>query len=239
MTIDDYGDAADTDAAESLVLEQLIRLDPELPAKLEPAETGEPSANMTYRNDLLDAMKAIHAVARQSEPMDDREPLTVASVPTRGKSLEEMPWHAVWLHSRANPFWVGREIDGLDSVCAAAGIQPPGCLVPAWPLFATAAEHFPSFRDTLGMDLQRERDVGGFVAPADVPELIAFLNQSGSRIIQAATREGVGTLCATMLRKVRECAHHAQRLGRGYLEASGIMPVWFDPDDYRDPDGEP
>ena len=34
-----------------------------------------------------------------------------------------------------------------------------------------------------------------------------------------------GTTCATLLRKIRECAAYAERRGVGYLEARGVPPA--------------
>jgi hypothetical protein len=238
MFIDDYGDAAGEPAVESLILEQLVRLDPKLPTELEPVELREPDADLTYRNELLDGLKSVHGIARDLEPGSAPNTLLTTRDTTGSRLGTELPWRSVWLHSRTHPFWIGRNIDGLASVCQSAGVEPPSVLVPCWRLFAGAIERFPELRELLTPDLEQERDVGGFVAPSDIGELNAYLNQNGSRIIQAATREGVGPLCATMLKKVRECTHHAQRLGRGYLEASGILPVSYDPEDFEDDDGE-
>jgi hypothetical protein len=70
--------------------------------------------------------------------------------------------------------------------------------------------------------------VGAFVPPEELPELLAFLASEGSRIIQAASRHGEGNTCATLLRKVRECVHYAERRGMGYLESCGIAPIGVD-----------
>jgi len=63
-----------------------------------------------------------------------------------------------------------------------------------------------------------------------VPDLLAFLSAEGSGIIRAASAHGQGDACATLLRKVRECARYAERRGMGYLEASGILPPGSEPD---------
>jgi hypothetical protein len=116
-------------------------------------------------------------------------------------------------------------VDGLETVCRAAGVEPPGSLVPAWRLFPRSGEEFPALREALGFELRKKRDVGAFVPPEEVPELLAFLNAEGSRIIQVATQHGEGGTCATLLRKIRECANYAEQRGMGYLEAAGIRPV--------------
>jgi hypothetical protein len=54
--------------------------------------------------------------------------------------------------------------------------------------------------------------------------LASFLDANGARIIRAAAQHGEGPTCTALLRKIRECARHAERHGFGYLEASGIEP---------------
>ena len=100
----------------------------------------------------------------------------------------------------------------------------PDCLVPAWRLVGDLCDEFRALRDAMGTRLVRARDVAAFVSPSDVPCLLEFLNSVGSRIIQAATRHGEGTTCATLLRKVRECATYAERHGMGFIEAGGVAP---------------
>jgi hypothetical protein len=228
--VEEYLQAKTESTLQSLVIEQLLRIDPRLPAELQPAEVHEPTADMTYRNELLDQLKSIHAIARDARVDDGSGPLLAQREPSADRLYREVPWRAVWLHSRAMPFWIGRDVDGLETICRSAEVEPPDVLVPGWRLFSGAIEVFPDLRDSLTTNLERDQDVGAFVSAPDIPELLAFLNQHGARIIQAATREGVGPLCASVLKKIRECAYHAQRLGMGYLEASGIMPVAFDPD---------
>lgn len=221
--VEEYTRAAGETSLDSLVLEQLLRIDPSLGARLEPDELTDPVAPLTYRNELLAELKSIYSVARKA-----RDGLAGSGSET---SLRELAWRAVQVHGRAEPFWIGRDVDGLETLCEAAGVEPPGCLAPAWRLFATAIESVPALRDVLTTDVSHEREVGAFVSADDVPELLDFLNTDGARIIQVATRHGVGATCGTLLRKIRECAHHARRHGRAYLEASGVMPAWFDPDD--------
>jgi hypothetical protein len=233
--VDEYVLADGDSSREALVLEQLLRVAPKLGSSLEPAEIREPSSDMSYRNELLNTLKSLFGMAR---PSGDDGPsagpgdslMKVARMPPA-----ELPWKAVHLHSRFVPFWIGREVDGLETVCQSAGVEPPACLAPAWRLFSPAIDGLPELRDQLTTELRSERDVGAFVSADDVPELLAFLNAEGSRIIQIATRHGVGPTCATLLRKIRECAHFAQRHGMGYLEACGIMPLGFDSEDEDDP----
>ena len=110
----------------------------------------------------------------------------------------------------------------METICDAADVTPPGFLTPPTRLFGEACERYPEVGESLHLELTKQRDVGGWVAPDDVPELLEFLNQEGSRIIQAATRVGVGATCTTLLRKIRECARYAEHHGMGYLEAAGV-----------------
>jgi hypothetical protein len=229
--VDEYRGADGDSARQALVLEQLLRIKPELGGALEPADVRERSSDMSYRNELLNALKAIYGIARRAQEKDgvdaDGAPLmSVAEI-----SPLDLPWKVILLHSRAVPFWIGRDVDGLETVCQSAGVEPPGVLVPAWGLFSPAIEAHPEIRDALTTELKSEKDLGAFVSAEDVPELLAFLNAQGAKIIQVATRHGVGPTCTTLLRKIRECAHYAQRHAMGYLEASGILPLWFDPED--------
>jgi hypothetical protein len=237
--IDEYASADAESAREALVLEQLLRIHPELGGSIEPADLREPTSDMSYRNELLDALKSIFGIASSSREDDGADASVGPLMSSAEIAPQALPWAAVQLHSRAVPFWIGRDVDGLETVCRSAGVEPPGILAPAWRLFSPAMEKLPELRDELTVELRTERDVGAFVSADDVPELLAFLNAQGSRIIQVATRHGVGPTCATLLRKVRECAQYAQRRGMGYLEASGIYPLWFDPEDDDDPLVEP
>ena len=237
--VEEYQAADGESAREALVLEQLLRVTPELGGALEPALVSEPSSDMSYRNDLLASLKSVYGMARPSRGDSgenaDGGPLISAPETTP----QDLPWKAVHLHSRAVPFWIGRDVDGLETVCRSADVEPPSFLAPAWRLFSPAIEAFPELRDELTPDLRNERDLGAFVSAEDVPELLAFLNSHGARIIQVATQHGVGPTCTTLLRKIRECAHYAQRRRMGYLEACGIFPLWFDPSDDEDPLAEP
>jgi len=229
--VDEFLTADGESAREALVLEQLVRVNPELGRSLEPAEVPEPTADMAYRNELLHSLKSIFGVARSSRDGDDADAPGGSLMNVSETLPRDLAWTAVHLHSRAVPFWIGRDVDGLEAVCHSAEVEPPGFLAPAWRLFSPAIDALPELRDELTIELRAERDLGTFVSADDVPELLAFLNSHGSRIIQAATRHGVGPTCATLLRKIRECAHYAQRRGMGYLEACGVLPLWFDPED--------
>jgi hypothetical protein len=239
-TIVEEYQAADGDSArEALVLEQLLRVTPNLGSALEPALVREPTSDISYRNDLLASLKSIYGMARPSQGGSNEAADSGSLTRSAETAPQELPWKAVHLHSRAVPFWIGRDVDGLETVCQSADVEPPSFLAPAWRLFAPTIEVFPELRDALTTELHREKDLGAFVSAEDVPELLAFLNSRGARIIQVATQHGVGPTCTTLLRKIRECAHYAQRRGMGYLEACGILPLWFDPEDDEDPLAEP
>jgi hypothetical protein len=128
------------------------------------------------------------------------------------------------MHGQAYPFWLARDVDGLETICRAAGVMAPECLSPAWRLFAEACEAFPSLKDALKLEVSRERDVGAFVSPSEVGQLVDFLSAHGARIIGAAARAGEGPMATGLLRKIKECAVYARKNGLGYLEASGVLP---------------
>jgi hypothetical protein len=209
-----YAAAPDEAAAEKTAREQLARLDPELAKLVEPADLPDLSSDLGRRNDLLGSLKAIHDLARQAR----------AGGPQAESLGEELPWRAVAMHGQAYPFWLARDVDGLETICRAAGVMAPECLSPAWRLFAEACEAFPSLKDALKLEVSRERDVGAFVSPSEVGQLVDFLSAHGARIIGAAARAGEGPMATGLLRKIKECAVYARKNGLGYLEASGVLP---------------
>jgi len=91
-------------------------------------------------------------------------------------------------------------------------------------VWANACSEFTGIREHLAMELVSERSVGAYVSAGEIGDLLDFLNVSGARIIQEATRQGAGPACTLLLRKIRECATYAERTGSGYLEASGLTP---------------
>ena len=211
--------------AERLIIEQLAALDPKLPDQLE-LDDAEPSPPPgSYRNELLQELRVIFDQSRLARDDQAWGPAGSRREPARDVLVRELPWRAVQLHAKAVPFWYGEDVDGLETICLAAGLEPPNVLVPAWGLFQRSCDAFPELRDRLGVELQDERSVGAYVPPHDIPALLDYLNDFGARIIQVATRHGVGATCKTLLRKIRECACYAQRTGGGYLEASGVQPV--------------
>jgi hypothetical protein len=222
--VDDYVDAATEAAAENVAREQLARLDPELRNSVEPVEIPDLTADPNYRSDLLAGLKAIHDLGRAAR---DGKTWSAGEAPARPAIAalpDELPWRAVAMHARVRPFWIGRDVDGLETICKAAGVPPPSCLSPAWRPFAEGCEAYPALKETLGLELRAARSVGAFVAPGEIDQLLDFLSAHGARIIGAATRAGEGPMATALLRKIKECAVYARKHGLGYLEAGGILP---------------
>jgi len=229
--VDSYCEADNAAQVEALALEQLGKIHPDLAEHVRPDAGGDPTPDLAYRSELTQALKEIHDLARAARRGEnwtisdgDRQP-AVRLLPA------ELPWRTVHLHSRTRPFWIADDVDGLENVCRAAGVPAPDFLVPALRLFGDACDEFPKLQDELGCELKSAREVGGFVAPDEVPDLLDWMKENGARVIQAASRHGEGESCSLLLKKVRECATYAQRHGLGYLEASGIEPVEPDIED--------
>jgi len=225
LLVDEYLKASGPAAVKSLVLEQLVRLDPEMGSGIEPEDPEDASNRMIFRRELLSSLKGLFDLAQAARQGDHWGTDGGDRLPAADLLPRELPWLAVDLHSRCVPFWIGRNVDGLETVCRAAGVDSPDCMTPAWRLFSRACEEFPALREALGFELKSERSVGAMVSPDRIPDLISFLSAAGSKIIQAATQHGEGKTCATLLRKIRECARYAERHGMGYLEAAGVRPL--------------
>ncbi len=211
--------------AENVVRAQLTHLDPELAKSVEPAELAELPSDLVYRNDLLALLSKIYELARLAR---EGRGWTAGDAPARpaAEALpEELPWRALSMHARIAPFWLARDVDGLETICRVAGVRAPDCLSPAWRVFGEACEAFPSLKQALGLELRRPNDIGAFVGPGEIGELLHFLGEQGAKIIGAATRGGEGAMATALLRKIKECAVYAQRHGLGYLEASGVLPA--------------
>lgn len=215
--------ASSPGAVDNLAVEQLIRLDAGL-ARVEPQD-GEPlSTDAAYRTEVfreVQVLSEISAAARKGVPW--------ASPDGERKSAAEavrleLPCIAVRVFARAAPFWIAREVDGLDTICRSAGVETPGFLASAARLFREAGEVAPAIAASLGRELGEPRDLAAFVSPEHVPDLLQFLATRGSMIIRAAARHGEGPAAAVLLKKIRECAVYAERHGFGYLEACGIFP---------------
>jgi predicted RNA-binding Zn ribbon-like protein len=219
--IDEFLSTSGGAAAESLILEQLIHLSPELGKQVQPIEEPDPTTPASYRQELLESLKQIHSLAQAAGDGDclqaDRQGRPAIEV-----LLAELPWRALTLHSKVVPCWTASQVDGLESICRASDITPPDCLVPAWRLFGDACEQFPGLRESIDVELKGKQDIGAFVSPADIPSLLSFLAEHGARIIQAATRHGEGHACTLLLRKIKECAVYAEKHGMGYIEAIGL-----------------
>jgi len=223
--VDAFCRADSAAVVDQLVDDQLERMNPKLGGRIQPESDSEVPPDMGYRAELMETLKEIHdlsSAARKGEVWTthdgSREPASTL-LPAR------LPWQAMWLHSRIHPFWMGQDVDGLETICKATGIASPDDLVPAVSLFGDACDDFPKLRDELHHEITADRSIGGYVPPEGTGRLVEFLKQNGARIIQAATRQGEGTRCTVLLRKIRECATYASRQGLGYLEASGIEPI--------------
>jgi hypothetical protein len=210
---------------DQLVDDQLDLMSPKLGGQIQPESDSEMPPDMGYRAELMETLKEIHdlsGAARKGEVWtahDGRREPASTLLPSR------LPWQAIWLHSRIHPFWMGLDVDGLETICKATGIPSPEELVPAVSLFGDACDEFPKIRDELHHEITSSQSVGGYVPPEGAPSLVAFLKKNGASIIQAATRQGEGTRCTVLLRKIRECATYASCHGLGYMEASGIEPI--------------
>ncbi len=223
--IEEFMQSENEATAQSLIIEQLTRLDPTIAKGIELGDRDEVPAPGSYRADLLNELKAIFEIACAARADRSWATGNGRSESARDVLTRELAWRSMYLHSRAIPFWVARDVDGLESVCRASGVEPPSFILPAWPLFPRTCEEYPELRERLGVEVADERSVGAYVAPHDIPELLEFLNENGARMIQAAARHEVGSTCKTLLRKIRECVCFADRAGVGYMEAGGILPV--------------
>jgi hypothetical protein len=219
--VHEFRTAGSKATAEATVLDQLAKLDSSFPAAFPPSSEHEAEPDATYRNELLRAMRTLYdmaAAARRGE--------TWGNGPQRRAAIavlfEEAAWRAVCLHARAVPFWQGREVDGLETICRASKIEPPACLKPAHALFGEACQEFPSFAESLPLEIAGERGVGAYVQAAEIDDLLDFLTREGAAIIKVASKYGEGPRCTVLLRKIRECAAYARRHRLGYLEAAGI-----------------
>jgi hypothetical protein len=222
--VESYRTAAGESAASRVARAQLSKMDEEMAKGVDPEEGPALSGDPQYRQELLSALKDVHDLARKAREGGEWRPPDAAARPAIEVLLEEIPWRAVRLHARAVPFWIARDVDGLETICRAAGIVAPDCLVPAWRLFAATCATYPELKDALRLELSRPRDVGAFVGPAEISQLLEFLASHGTRIIGAAARAGEGPAATLLLRKIKECATYAARRGFGYLEAVGIEP---------------
>jgi hypothetical protein len=222
--VERYREAAGNAEAAELAREQLRKLDPALVDAVEPVDGYELAADLIHRNDLLKELKEVFDLGRAVASGGSWPSAGGPSRPAAEAAAAEIPFRAVRLHGRIHPFWIGDDVDGLESICRAAGVPAPDCLSPAWRLFAPVIGTVPALRDRLGLELRGPRDAAGLVLPPEVGSLLQFLEDHGARIIQAAARAGEGPAATALLRKIKECAVYASRRGLGYLEASGVEP---------------
>ena len=228
--VDDYLDSANPSAAEALAFEQLSKLDKGLEGQVEADDSEPMSPNMSYRRDLMGELTELHKLGQAARDGQQWATKNGERELALNVLLRELPYRAVQLHSRATPFWIADDVDGLETVCRSAAIEPPPILASARSLFMNSCDEFSDLGDSLQAGMEDAGDIGAFVAPGDIDELMDFLHSQGGRIIQAAARQGVGDICENVLRKIKECTAYAQQHGLGYLEASGIQPVHELPD---------
>jgi hypothetical protein len=233
--VEEFLGAHNDDAVDTLAIEQLVNLGPDLAKRLQPGDGLDLSPDLVYRGDLLSRLKDLYDVMNCARRGENWGRADAPRRPAREVLVSELPHRSLWLHSRAVPFWIARDVDGLETVCRSAGVAPPGFVVPPRRLFAEACEEFPELAAALHVEVRGPADVGAFVAPGDIPELLEFLSVHGARIIQIASRHGEGPACSMLLRKIRECAVYAERTGSGYLEASGIRPPEIEHEPEPDP----
>lgn len=210
--VDRYRRAASAKAVDNLALEQLIQLDSRL-SQVEPEEDSPLSPDLAYRTEVFRELKALPCIREAGRPALEWQS------PDAG-----IPWIAVRAHALVVPFWLARDVDGLETMCRAAGIPAPPFLSSPARLFREAGAEVQDVAGMLDRDLEGPRDLGAFVAPEHVPDLVSFLAAQGSQIIRVAARCGEAPAASGLLRKIRECAVYAEVRGLGYLEASGILP---------------
>lgn len=221
--VDAFAEAPSVEAVDGVAKAQLAKLDPVLAKDLEPEDGPPVSSEMTFRSDILAELTRLHDLAGASRQAQTWSKGEQAGRPAIQVLQERLAWISVSLHARVVPFWTAVDVDGIETVCRATGIDPPNVLAPPWRLFPDTIEEFPSLRESLHAELTTVRDVGAFVSAGDVPELLDFVTRNGARIISAATKQGEGATCKNLLRKIRECAAYAAKHGFGYLEASGVQ----------------
>jgi hypothetical protein len=217
--VHEFRTAPSVPVAEAAVLDQLARLDPEFPGAFPPDEDEDPPQDLEVKHELMAEMRELFELAGAARRAGTWE-VEGRERPALPVLLEEGPWRAVRLHARVMPYWRGRDVDGLETVCRATGIEPPACLRQAHALFERACSEFPGFPGALPLEIPGPCGVGAYVAPEEVGALLDFLAESGAAIIRAASRHGEGPACSVLLRKIRECCVYAQRHGLGYLESA-------------------
>lgn len=222
--VGEYAREGKSDEIESLILEQIVRLDPKLAGRVDPLHAEALGSEMHYKSELLDELRQIYDLAKTARAGENWGPAGAPRRPAIEVLLESLPYRALQVHARAVPFWVARDVDGLDTICEATGIEIPSYLTTARDLFPRSIGAFPDLDGAFHADLRSAADIGTYVPPDRVESLLTFLSDNGGRVIQAATRHGEGAAAGTLLRKIRECAAFAHRHSMGYLEGSGVLP---------------
>lgn len=121
--VERYGSLGSETDARAVARAQLQKLDPVLEEAVQPVDGLDLSADLVYRNDLLRELREVFDLARAVKSGATPHPTPL--------SLEDLPWRIATLHARVRPFWIGDDVDGLETVCRAAGISAPDCLAPA------------------------------------------------------------------------------------------------------------
>ncbi len=227
-----YLSAGGAASVESIALEQVVKLDAEAAKGFHPLDGPDETSDLPYRAKLSAALRSLTELSRRARPGGAKNAGGDWNTKAEMSLADEICWRAVYLYGRSVPVWIGRNVDGLATICRFAGVAPPSVLVAPSAIFDRALQLIPALRSSFHVEMERPRDVGGYVAPRDVPRLLDFVHQEGARIIRAAAKSGEGRLCSTLLHKIRECAEFAGRTGCGYLEASGVDRV----EDDWDPD---
>jgi hypothetical protein len=226
--VDEYLRAPDGDAAEALAREQVARLGAEVASALGPDPGAELEPEFNYGRDVLEQLRLLHELPRAARSGETWRRPDAPPRPARDALRDELAWRVASVHALARPFWIAYDVDGLETVCRAAGVASPDELVPAYRLVQPVLAEFEALSGALGTELAGRRSVGASVAPEDVGAVQSFLASHGARIIREAARHGEGPRCTTLLRKIRECLTWAEARGFGYLEASGIVPPYLD-----------
>jgi hypothetical protein len=221
--VDRYLDAPGPGAVDNLVLEQLGALDVGL-VRVEPDDASPIGPDLEYRSTAFRELQFVSGVARAAREGQTWLAADGARRPAAEVLKADFAWTAVRTHARAIPAWIARDVDGLATMCDRAGVPRPPFLTSSSVLFSGAGEVAALLAPGLHAEIESPRDVGCFVAPDRIADLLEFLSGDGARIIRAAARYGEGPAATRVLRKIRECASYAHKHGSGYLETSGILP---------------
>ncbi len=203
-------------------LEQLLRLNKDLGSTIDIDGQSAPPT-LAIRRNLLNELKRVHDLAHAADG-DLWEALDRKRKSADQALAEDLPWQAVWLASRAVPFWVGRDVDGLETICKAAGVEPPACFslhtgCSARPASDSRPATGPAYR-VAGRPRHRRfragrRCVG--IARVSQPRGLAHHPQ------RPRSRRGRGarSCCA----RSGECAHHAESHEMA-ISAVGVPPLY-------------